>query len=276
VRFWRPYLFQTVDTAELSVSDILNGEFARRRAKNDGYSLRSFARCLQVSPGFLSQVSKNQRRLSVAKAQEIVRRLEFSAELRHTFLRSVLASHSSWETAQAIAPRKKERNRFHAVPLKVFARMNDWCHSALQELPYIEGFRSDPEWIAKRLGMSLTQAREAIREVVATGLLAWKEDKLEKTHHHVRIEGNIAIPSRLLRELHLSFLKRAVRAIRNENSTTRVFGGVTMAIDPAKLPEANERMKRFREEMMEFLEDGKRTAVYHFSMQLFRLDKSGE
>ena len=60
--------------------------------------------------------------------------------------------------------------------------------------------------------------------------------------------------------------------IETQDPIDRDFSGVTMAIDPKNLPKAKKMIADFRRELMTTLEAGDRSAVYHFSAQLYRLD----
>jgi hypothetical protein len=66
----------------------------------------------------------------------------------------------------------------------------------------------------------------------------------------------------------------AEAAIEKQTTAERDFSGCTIAIDPAKLPQARELIRNFQKELMELVKDGEKTAVYQMSMQLFRLDQA--
>ena len=63
----------------------------------------------------------------------------------------------------------------------------------------------------------------------------------------------------------------AITAVDDQPLEERNITGITMSIDPKKLPEAKSRVNNFMEELMEFLEDGDRSEVYQLSTQLFKL-----
>jgi transcriptional regulator with XRE-family HTH domain len=59
----------------MSVSTFLQDEFARRRARNAGYSLRAFARALEIDHSTRSQMMRGQRAVSVRTLEQFARRL---------------------------------------------------------------------------------------------------------------------------------------------------------------------------------------------------------
>ena len=71
---------------------ILLDEFEFRRSTSPFYSLRDFSRDLNLDPGHLSRVLKNQKGLSRRKAEYISLRLNLPFNDRKIFLRLVSAS----------------------------------------------------------------------------------------------------------------------------------------------------------------------------------------
>ena len=74
-----------------SFRDFLNEEYQRRLETNRRYSLRAFARDVDVSAAFLSQVISGKRRLSEDRAEEVAGRLGWSRSRSERFLKFVRA-----------------------------------------------------------------------------------------------------------------------------------------------------------------------------------------
>lgn len=73
--------------------EFLKNEFSYRRAKDTFYSLRNFAIDLELEPGHLSRILRNQRGLSRKKAELIARKLtHLNYSERKRFLRLVSAT----------------------------------------------------------------------------------------------------------------------------------------------------------------------------------------
>jgi transcriptional regulator with XRE-family HTH domain len=62
----------------VSVLEALHSEFAKRRSKNERYSLRAFARFLQLEPSYLSKVLRGHRRMSLPTITKIAERLRIT------------------------------------------------------------------------------------------------------------------------------------------------------------------------------------------------------
>ena len=68
----------------MSVSTFLHDEFERRRARNARYSLRAFARALEIDHSTLSKMGRGKRAVPDFMLERIARRLGMAkAELEH-------------------------------------------------------------------------------------------------------------------------------------------------------------------------------------------------
>jgi len=76
-------------------TDFLMAEYVRRKDDNGRYSERSFAQALGLSPGFLKLLFQGKKHLSLARAQEITLRLQWTEAKRVKFLDSIQANSAS-------------------------------------------------------------------------------------------------------------------------------------------------------------------------------------
>jgi len=74
-----------------------------------------------------------------------------------------------------------------------------------------------------------------------------------------------------LRKCYEENLDLAKNALNEREIDERDFSTITMAIDPAKMSIAKERIRRFQDELSDLMETGNRSEVYRLSMQLFPL-----
>jgi uncharacterized protein (TIGR02147 family) len=76
------------------------------------------------------------------------------------------------------------------------------------------------------------------------------------------------VPSSALRQLQLELLDKARRAIETVPIEERDCTSITMAVEPARLPEAKKMIQRFRRRMAAYLNTGQGSEVYHLTVQL--------
>jgi uncharacterized protein (TIGR02147 family) len=255
--------------------DLLSEELETRRRKNPSYSLRALARDAGISPGLLSGVLRSKRPLSEKRAYQIADRLGWPAPRAKLFGALLRLERASDEKRRSeltveVAALSRSEASFRRLGIDTFHLISRWYHYAILEATFLDDFVASAEWISRRLGIALVDASAAIARLKRLRLLSDQNGRLRKTERHITTNDT---PSLALRSFHLQMLEKAKLAIRNHPEPSRKISGVTMAIDPRRIPEANERVIRFRRELMEFLEGGDRTALYHLSIQLFRLDK---
>lgn len=139
----------------------LNDKLVERIRKNPKYSLRAFARAIEVDASILSKVLRGERYFSEELAIRVLDRIDLSYEEREWFLSSLARARveaglrrSSPAQKRRLAELARERSRELTRELTIdqFKIVADWYHYAILELTRVEGFRNEPAWIAGRLG----------------------------------------------------------------------------------------------------------------------------
>src|SRR6202012_2760191 len=105
---------------------------------NRQYSMRAFAKQLEVSPAYLSRLLKGDRHVSKPMAERIITKLNLdpidAAELR------------AQNTDRTATYGKLNYDLFRDDQIRV---LSDWTHYAIIALLELEDFKADPKWIAK-------------------------------------------------------------------------------------------------------------------------------
>ena len=260
----------------MTPSHFLRTELLAKLKGNSSYSLRAFARSLKLSPGYLSQVLNDKRSLSEEKALAISQQLKWAPDKRELFVNLVRVQSSKdprfkQYVLDQIHGNRPEAAEFKDLQLDQFALIADWYHFAILELSRIYSSRLDEKLIAAKLGISPFVAREALERLVRLDCLKRTPSGYFTPLKNYQIKD---IPSDAIRSFHHQQLDLAKEALENQPLDAREFQGVTMAINPKKIKRAKELILRFSKEIMECLEEGTPSAIYHFSTQLYRLDQS--
>lgn len=259
--------------------DFLKDSLETRSQKNSKYSLRAFARDLDLAPQILSAVFNKKKGISVEVASKIATRLGLNEQESNYFCDLVDLSHARSSGAKKIAAlrlsRYKQELKFQTLKMDSFRLISDWYHYAILELTFVKGFKSDPVWIAKRLKISNHEAKQAVERLLRTGLVTEVGGRYEKAVvHHTTTHD---VPSDAIRNFNRQILLKAADALTFQDVAERDLTTMTMAIDIKKIPEAKKRIRAFRHELTEFLETGDREEVYCLSLQLFKLtENSGD
>ncbi len=247
----------------------LREELQRRCEKNPRYSVRAFARALSVDVGALSRVLSGKQIPSMKLAKTLLDALELPAEDEQSFFAS-LAQTQKARNLQRLNPAFR---RFDTtvgpkeLSIDLYRVIADWYHAAILELTFTEELKSDPRVIARKLAISIAEAKLAVERLLELGLLEEKDGVLKKSAEQLTTsDKNLTTPA--LRKNQKQFLEKAIHSLENDPIEDRSTTSMTMAIDPDKLPEARKMIRDFNRTLCQFLESGKRTRVYNLGVAL--------
>ncbi len=250
--------------AQKELVNLIHEEFTRLKTKNPSYSLRSFSKRLQLPisavSGILNRVhpvtKKTGEKVLAALAVEPIRANRILAGLEYR--RSATSSDKLGTTAYV----ELNMDDFHLI--------SEWYCFGILSLAETQGFVGEVEDISQRLGIQLRQAKSALTRLERMGLLA-RNKKNEFIHSGKSYQTSQGIPNPYLRKHHQENLNLAQRAMQEDEFGECDFSGITMAIDPKKMPEAKKKITQFRREMSELLEKDQKKQVYRMNVQLFPL-----
>ncbi len=164
--------------------------------------------------------------------------------------------------------------RFTQVERDQYEVIAEWHYFAILSLAVTKGFRDQPEWIAKRLGIAVDRATEALARLERLGMLVRnRRGRLIATGKEFHTSDGLS--SSAIRRSHQGDLELARRSLEEDKMEERDFVAMTMAIDPSKIPEARRRIRSFRDRLCTFLESGHRREVYKLTIGLFGLSGRG-
>jgi uncharacterized protein (TIGR02147 family) len=234
----------------------LRQEYLTRKERNASYSLRAYSRQLGISKTALVEVLAQKRNLSSKNALKVAERLGLSPEATKKMLTEIRGLSSP--NLDSI---------YHTLDEDSFNVISEWYHYAILNLAKLKRHKADPQWIAKRLGITSLEARSAILRLERMDFLEVKSNKL---HRKVgSLSTTEAIPSAALRKFHKQNLLLAISSIERDGIDERYNTSITMAIDSSRLISARKLFLRFRDRMCAFLESENPDSVYTLGMQLF-------
>ncbi|RZA08364.1 MAG: TIGR02147 family protein [Proteobacteria bacterium] len=256
----------------------LEREFRSRVRRNPGYSMRSFARDLNLPPSKLSEVLRGLKEFSPGRASQVAERLKLS-EAETTLFLALAGVHQKKSReartqAEATLASLKARSEFDEISLERFRILADWHHFAILELCETIGFESDPAWIAGRLGITTAVAKEAIGRLSDFGLLA-KDGAGAYRQTQANLATPSGIPSREIREHHSQILMKADQSLHHHEVSERDFSATTLAFSSSQLEEVRTEIKAFRRRLGKLIQDRPaKDRVYCFATQFFPLDQT--
>lgn len=245
---------------------LLQDTLINRCKANSSYSLRAFAKQIQLEPSFLSKLLSGKRRATHRVISKVANRLSLSPEETQTYI-----SGASKKPSGPV-----EQTEYQNLAMDHFRMIADWYHYAILELTLLQDFESDASWIAKKLGIKKIEAQAALERLERLEMLTKnKKGEYENTSGNNTTVGN-EFTAVAFRKLQKQILTQALHALENDPIEKRDQSSMTMAIDPALIPQAKEKIKKFRRELCTFLQENNRPKkeVYQLSVSLFAVTET--
>jgi uncharacterized protein (TIGR02147 family) len=154
----------TRPTAETSFRLYLQGELGRRCAANRHYSMRAFAKFLNLDHATLSQCLRGKRRLTPRMIVKMGTRLGMAREALDRYI-------AGEEPHQKEHPESIILGEIQQLAQDASSLVSEWHHYAILELTHLQSFRPESRWIARVLGLTCDQVNVAVSRLIRLGLL---------------------------------------------------------------------------------------------------------
>ncbi len=246
-----------------SAQSFLAVEFKERKARNPNFSLRSYARWLNISPSQLSQMLSGKRPVTLSILKKINSKLNLSPLENQKLIQTVLKKKN-------IICESNTLKQKTLIQEDVFKIISDWYHLAILSLSKLSNCKSDPRWIANKLGISVEQANIAIQRLVRLNILKTKPTLKQVCEP---FEAISQIPSQAIRKYHKQNLNLAIEKIETVPNQFRQFQSLSLAIDPDKIHDFKILMDDFLDQAALLAQNSQAKEIYNLNVQLFPVTK---
>jgi uncharacterized protein (TIGR02147 family) len=254
--------------------------YAAQKANSSAFSHRSFSRRAGLrSSNYLGLVMKGERDLSSEMAPRFAKacglgksEADFFCDLVAYGQAKTTGEKQRWH--ERLARFRKFRDA-HRLLGEQTAYHQHWYMPALRELVTLPGFTEDPKWIASALEppISERQAVEALETLCRLGLLVrGANGRLEQAQALVTTG-----PGPLGHQIfayHHGMIDLAKRALDQLPREERDISSLTLCVAEAHLPVLKERLRVFRQELLQLAElEARPERVVQLNFQLFPLSR---
>lgn len=259
-------------------SEYLDFEFKIRIQRRPAYSLRAFARDLQISPASLTEFLHNRQGMSFERATSIGKILNWQPERREHFWDLIQARYGR-DVGQRQVALSRVNERIKRVPTRIrvdaFKMISDWYHLAIMELIRIRPSLGTPKAVAEELNIPATVAKEALQRLTRLGLCE-KDGELWRSSSATSHAGDEA-PSEAIRLFHHQILGLSQEALQKFSPAERESLSVIFSGSEADL-------KALRKELREvvlctvarFSKSETSNTIQAVTVQLFPIWKENE
>lgn len=253
--------YMSLDNCENQFKTLLRSEFIRRNELNPKYSLRAYAKSLGVSPATLSLVMRGKKPFTPSLISKISLALRIPPK--------EMLKYQAQLFKERVSP--SMRKIYEVIDLDRLSVISNWYHYAILNLMRVKGFKSDPLWISRRLGISSAQVQDALERLVRVGILKIEKNQLIDLSNQFTSHIHDSKTSQAARENQKQLFGLATEAIDSVSYENRNHTGVTIAFDKKNLEKAKKMIAEFRKEFHETFDQSKNAeAVYHLSIGFFR------
>ena len=226
----------------------LQNELASRCSRNPNYSLRSFAKLLDVSPSALSALLSAKRPIT----HKMKERLGLKLGLSLPDLKKLKSKPHGNTKPNADST---DNESFQQITIDSFAVISEPYHYGLLELMKTEGFKWDPKWLAHRLKVTVSEINIAMERLERVGLLERDEKgKLYDPTTGFSTDIREGLSSHAQRRFQERSLEQAISAVQVVPVHLRDNTSMTMAMNAKDLPKAKRMIKEFRRQFCSQIE----------------------
>ena len=248
-----------------------------RIKQNPQYSLRAFAKHLNLAPGFISDVLNGRKNLSTQSVIKVVDGLKLSSKDSSYFNLLVQLECARNQTArlkiiqnlESLFPKRKAQD----LSVEHFRIIADWYHTAILEMANSPEFIVNSSVASKCLGISKVEAQVALDRLNRLELLELKSDKSYK-----KVQSSLLATSKIphegLRHFHKQMLHKAIESLEVQPNTEKFVGSETFAFDPESLKLVNEALEECFDKVVNIAKKSKKkNYIYHLGIQFFKITK---
>lgn len=260
---------------------ILAKAFESKKKKSTGFSIRLVAQKIGISHSYLSRVLQGKKGLASAHLNHLCTLLEIDDVTKILLEKALITEGSEKRGLTSAAGLLNARvgiralERYDEVRDKDFSLYDQWYFVPLMDLVAVEGFKNEPTWIAKKLGITKDEAKGAITILLQSGHLKETAKGLKKTNRVVRVPTVKSIAK--IRTYHKQMILKSLEELETKTDEAsfqkRLISGICISVNPENIPKAQQILQDALHEAASVLLEGKATDLYHLNVQLFSLLK---
>lgn len=251
----------------------LQATLEQRTRRNPNYSLRAFARDLNISVSSLYEVLNGKGGLSALKASQIVKKIGLKGYDREVFLTSVSAAHGRSQSKKKTAEVKlrsllKTIKTFSIMDLDRFKFISEWHYLAILELARLDDFKPHAGWIAKKLNVEVEIVKESLERLERLGFIKTKNGRFKVVEIHTETISDV--PSDAIRAFHASALALSGQRLSTVPVDQREYRTMFFAVQKRDLIEMKSKIREFQQNFFNVFDPKSQSdSVYALSIQLF-------
>jgi uncharacterized protein (TIGR02147 family) len=251
----------------------LKFEFEARKKRRPYYSLRAFARDLEISPSALSEYFNGKLTFSEERILQVSQKIQLKPVQTEHWIDLIKMENSPSKADREVASvkvRARASQEKGNIALGLFQIISDWYHYALLELIDIDLKYQDPKLAAKALGIDLKTVEESWERLLQVGLVEQKNGQYQATS--LATFAGEEVPSAALRNFHAGLISKALIAQEEQPFDRKEFVSVVFSLRSEDLKQMKDEIYQFQVNLTnKYAQKKNKDSVYCLSTQLFDL-----
>ena len=250
----------------------LKNELIERLRRRPQYSLRAFARDLEISPSTLSEFLRGQTKISIQRINNLSKKIKLPEEHQKHWIDLIQSKYSRVLSQKKnaelnIQMRKKSSKKY--IDLASYSLVANWESFAILEVFGLGKKYSDSD-IMKKFGISSARYSQTIENLNRLNLIRREKDRWIANEEDTFVGENTR--SEALRKFHKDILKKAYKAIGTQELDQRELRSTVFSFKKSDLPKIKAELNELWINLLsKYAYVPNRDAVYCLSMQLFDL-----
>jgi uncharacterized protein (TIGR02147 family) len=234
-----------------------------KKSLRAGFSFRRFSQLAGInSPNYLQLVMQGKRNLSEKMAMQVVNTLGLLGPEKQYFI--ALVAHVNAKTedsriqAQSEILRSIKNLVAKEIPKAKVIILTEWYHLIVREMVLLPEFEPSGEWIAQKLRGLIRKedAEKSLNFLLQAGFLEVRGGRFMQADP-ILDTGN-AFDEVIGLKYHVGTLEAWAKSMPLMDKSLREFGVLNIPIANDKITELKERMRKFQDELIGWLQDEQR------------------
>lgn len=227
------------------------------QAKNPQFSLRAFAKSLDIHAASLSEFFNGKRKFSPKLQKKIILALNIAPDKREELINLLESKDAEIESVERIQ-----------LSTDCYYLVKDPIYYSLLSLIETKDFKEDVSWMAKRLKKTEEQISEAIERLERVGYIR-RGHKGEMTVGEAHLMTTDDVANMSLRLRHAENMDDAKSALLNLPVEERYFRFETLPIGLEDMPAFKEAAQQFMDKIHAISKNTPKDEVYEFCLSFF-------
>jgi uncharacterized protein (TIGR02147 family) len=227
--------------------EYLKDVLAHRTEKNSSYSMRAFAKALDIDQSTLSRFINGKRKGSLRLVEKLCENLMLTLDETSYFK-------DQFKRQYKESANEEGAQEYQKIDTDNFEYFSSWFYLPILQLIRLDNFVPDNKWISDILGVKKEKVDEAIERLQRLGLLKIENGKWYDTSSGFITTLEKGKTSSALKNNQKQLREKAIDALYNIDISQRDHSSIVIPCKKSDMPEIKKRITEFRRDLAKYLE----------------------